>query len=672
MSRLRLLASLGFASCAVLGTSTIARADDLTGFAVNRFEPSEAGSRFFTTDTVDQSGKVRPAVRLTGDFGWHQLKLHDLKGDESYVIGSQLAMHIAAGVTMANRYRLSLDAPIYLFQAGNDVARYDGRYIGATGGGMGDLRIGLDARLLGDPKGPFRLGLGFRIWAPTGDPAKYTGDGAIRLAPRLDASGDIGMVVYGASLGFMYRSLHENFGSWAVGNELPFSAALGFKLLDDKLLVGPELQGSVSVTDNGQLYSKQSASLYGLLGAHYGIGDFRIGGAVGPGLSHATGIANKALLTLEWMPAEKAAEPKPVQPSDRDKDGVVDTEDACPDIPGTKTADPKTNGCPPPDRDKDGIIDAEDACPDTYGARTADPKTNGCPPDRDRDGVVDPDDACPDLPGVKSDDPRISGCPSDRDKDGIVDGEDACPDVAGARSDDPKTSGCPDTDKDGIVDPVDACPNDAGAKNPDPKKNGCPAVLIAGGQLKILERVEFKTGSEEILKESDAILDEVASTLKAHPEIKKIRVEGHTDNKGKAVENKNLSIRRANAVVNALAKRGIERKRLESKGFGQERPIDTNDTDAGRQENRRVEFHIVGETAGDAVKTQDAPKAAPKGDAKPAPAKAAPKGDAKPAPAKPAPKGDAKPAPKPAPKGDAKPAPKPAPKGDAKPAPKKK
>jgi outer membrane protein OmpA-like peptidoglycan-associated protein len=680
MSRLRLLASLGLASCAALGLSRTARAEDLTGFAVNRFEPSEAGSRFFTTDTVDQSGKVRPAVRLTGDFGWHQLSLHDVKGDQAYVIGSQLAMHVAAGVTMANRYRLSLNAPIYLYQAGNDVERYDGRYVGASGGGLGDMRIGLDARVLGDPKGPFRLGLGFRIWAPTGDPAKYTGDGGVRLAPRLDASGDIGMFVYGASFGFMYRALHENFGTWAVGNELPFSAALAVKLLNDKLLVGPELQGSFAVTDNGTLYSKQSASLYGLLGAHYAVSDFRVGAAVGPGLSHATGVSNKALLTLEYMPAEKPAEPAKAAPKDRDKDGVLDQDDACPAVPGPRTADPKTNGCPPADRDKDGVVDAEDACPDVYGARTSDPKTNGCPPDRDHDGVLDPDDACPDLAGVKSDDPRTNGCPSDRDKDGIVDGEDACPDVPGPRADDPKTSGCPDTDKDGVVDPVDACPNDPGPKNDDPKKNGCPSVVVSGGQIKIFERVEFKTGSHEILAESDKILDEVAKTLKDHTEIKRVRVEGHTDNQGKAIENKNLSIRRANAVLNALAKRGIDRKRLESKGFGQEQPIDSNDTDVGRHNNRRVEFHIVGETAGDAAKPAaptDA-KPAPKADPKPAPkadAKPAPKGDAKPAPKadpKPAPKGDAKPAPKPAPKGDAKPAPKAAPKGDAKPAPKKK
>jgi OOP family OmpA-OmpF porin len=81
-------------------------------------------------------------------------------------------------------------------------------------------------------------------------------------------------------------------------------------------------------------------------------------------------------------------------------------------VAGVRTDDPKTNGCPS-DRDKDGIIDAEDACPDVAGVRTDDPKTNGCPPDpdRDKDGILNDVDACPDVPGPKSDDPKTTGCP---------------------------------------------------------------------------------------------------------------------------------------------------------------------------------------------------------------------------------------------------------------------
>jgi OmpA-OmpF porin, OOP family len=272
------------------------------------------------------------------------------------------------------------------------------------------------------------------------------------------------------------------------------------------------------------------------------------------------------MAVLEWAPALK----KPL--SDRDGDGVPDVEDACPDTPGEHTTDPQTNGCPPPpppppDRDGDGVPDADDACPDTPGEHTTDPKTNGCPPP-----------------------------PPDRDKDGIVDSADACPDVAGVATSDPKTNGCPpdlDRDKDGIPNDTDACPDEPGPSNPDPKKNGCPQAVVKNNQIVILDQVKFATGSARILPASTPILDAVLKVLNDHPEIKEVSIEGHTDNRGKPAMNKKLSAGRAASVVSWLVTKGIDKARLSSVGYGQERPIDSNETDEGRQNNRRVEFHIV-------------------------------------------------------------------------------
>ncbi len=229
----------------------------------------------------------------------------------------------------------------------------------------------------------------------------------------------------------------------------------------------------------------------------------------------------------------------------------------------------------------------------------------------------EPDDACPDTPGVKTDDPKTNGCPPplpDRDKDGIIDNDDACPDTPGVRTEDPKTNGCPppppDRDKDGIPDPEDACPDTPGPKNEDPKKNGCPEARIEAGEIKILQQVKFKTGSAEILPVSDVTLNAVLSILNEHPEIKKVRVEGHTDNRGGADMNMGLSSRRAASVVKWLVAHGVDKGRLVSKGFGLTKPIDSNDTDEGRQNNRRVEFHIEGgsDTKGAAPSTDDKKK----------------------------------------------------------------
>jgi outer membrane protein OmpA-like peptidoglycan-associated protein len=241
---------------------------------------------------------------------------------------------------------------------------------------------------------------------------------------------------------------------------------------------------------------------------------------------------------------------------------VLDREDACPDEPGVRSDDPAKNGCPAPkDRDGDGVIDREDACADVPGVRSDDPKKNGCPPDRDGDGIADAEDACPDKPGVHSDDPSKNGCPGDRDGDGVVDDEDACPDAPGER-------------------------------NSDPAKNGCPAARVEQGQIKILERIEFKHDSAELQPDSERILNAVQKVLSEHPEITRLSVEGHTDNVGKAKYNERLSQRRSESVMKWLVKHDIAKSRLEAHGFGMSKPIDSNDTDSGRERNRRVEFHI--------------------------------------------------------------------------------
>ena len=312
---------------------------------------------------------------------------------------------------------------------------------------------------------------------------------------------------------------------------------------------------------------------------------------MGTGLTRGWGTpVLRTVLSAEWAPDVD---------KDSDGDHIMDREDACPTVPGVRSTDPRTNGCPlppppaPKDRDSDGIIDEQDACPDVPGVASTDPSKNGCPPDRDDDGIYDSVDACPDVAGVRSDDPAKNGCPPDRDGDGIYDTEDACPDVAGVKDADPKKNGCPpDRDGDGVLDPVDACPDAPGPEDPDPKKNGCPLARIEGGEVKITEQVKFITGSADILHDSDPLLTAVATILKEHPELTKVRVEGHTDNRGSAAMNKKLSERRAAAVVKWLTTFGIEKKRLSAKGFGMERPIDTNETDQGRTNNRRVEFHI--------------------------------------------------------------------------------
>lgn len=302
---------------------------------------------------------------------------------------------------------------------------------------------------------------------------------------------------------------------------------------------------------------------------------------------------------------------------DRDKDGVPDDEDKCPDIPGTK----ENEGCPENDRDKDGIPDNEDKCPDIPGKKEfqgcPDDKydsdgdgvpdlvdmcpnvagvkeNNGCPyGDRDNDGIRDDIDKCPDIPGTLEN----MGCPlGDRDQDGILDSVDPCPDEAGPIS----NMGCPpgkgpnaninDRDGDGIVDAMDKCPNTAG-----PLENqGCPIVSKRAQSILDLaiKNVYFDFDRAEIRSESFPYLDDLANLLLENPEYH-IYMEGHTDSRGSDQYNMQLSKNRVYAVFYYLLKRGISPERLSVTYFGESRPIATNLNEAGRQQNRRVEMKFV-------------------------------------------------------------------------------
>ncbi|WP_394843445.1 OmpA family protein [Pendulispora brunnea] len=580
------------------------------GFALDRFDPSERGSEWFVLDTLDMRGKVRPAFGVVGDWGYKPLAVYDKANDDKEIgsiVENQFFVHVGGSLALAERIRLGVNLPIAAYQNGDRITS-NGRTFTPPESALGDLRLSADLRLFGRYGGPITAALGASVYLPTGDQENYTSDGKIRVQPHVNVAGDIGLFAYAVKAGFNYRPLDDEFVQGKrLGSELFGAVSAGLRLANKKLLIGPELYGSTVVTDEKSFFKKRTTPAEVMLGLHYTAGDFRFGAGVGTGVfagSRGWGSPQvRGLLNIEWMPAYT---------EDSDGDGVPDSEDACPTQPGVKTNDPKTNGCPPvvapADRDGDGIVDSEDACPDVPGVKTNDPKTNGCPADKDGDGVYDRDDACIDVPGVKTNDPKTNGCPPDKDGDGVYDKDDACVDVPGVKTSDPKTNGCPpDRDKDGIVDNLDACPDQPGPSDPDPKKNGCPAARIEAGQIKIIQQVKFKTNSATIV-ESDAILNAVLAILKEHAEIKKIRVEGHSDNTGKAAYNKTLSQKRAASVAKWLTDHGIDKKRVIAKGWGQEKPIDTNNTEEGRANNRRVEFHIE-ETPEAPAKAEKAPKA---------------------------------------------------------------
>ena len=242
------------------------------------------------------------------------------------------------------------------------------------------------------------------------------------------------------------------------------------------------------------------------------------------------------------------------------------------------------------DRDKDGIPDKEDACPDTPGL----PEFQGCP-DTDGDGVPDKDDQCPDVAGPVEN----NGCPwPDTDGDGVLDKDDACPDVAGPV----ENNGCPwpDTDGDGILDKDDACPDVPGVA----EYNGCPEPTEVT-VTKTLKDILFDFGKATINSASNDKLDQAADIIKNAPAANFVVV-GMTDKKGSDTYNLKLSRQRAASVVKALEARGVNPSTLKSIGIGeQEATVPETASDAERQADRKVVVRAVSGSEWETYKKSD-------------------------------------------------------------------
>ncbi len=276
--------------------------------------------------------------------------------------------------------------------------------------------------------------------------------------------------------------------------------------------------------------------------------------------------------------------------NDRDRDGIVDYRDGCPDVFGTV----ELCGCP--DTDGDGVTDTRDQCPLVPG----DVNLWGCP-DSDGDGIADKNDACPSVPVLK----MFDGCP-DTDGDGVADKDDKCPKVKG----DTKYMGCPppDSDGDGVLDEYDACPKVKGSINGCPDTDGdgiadkddkCPKVKGAftdgGCPVKIpfkfwAKDLYFDTSSSGLDKQAKIDVDEIIRVSREYPNCEFI-IGGYTDNRGAEKMNQKLSERRAKTVYDILVSNGISPSRLSYAGYGELNPKYPNGP-RGNRLNRRVEVRF--------------------------------------------------------------------------------
>jgi OOP family OmpA-OmpF porin len=133
---------------------------------------------------------------------------------------------------------------------------------------------------------------------------------------------------------------------------------------------------------------------------------------------------------------------------------------------------------------------------------------------------------------------------------------------------------------------------------PAPVATAAPApakkrVTVTGKKIEISEKIQFGDNSANILEASYPLMNEIADIIKENPKITKIMIEGHASSEGNAAHNTKLSDERAHSVMEYLVKKGIDKGRLDAKGFGSSQPIADNKTEEGREKNRRVDFTIV-------------------------------------------------------------------------------
>jgi outer membrane protein OmpA-like peptidoglycan-associated protein len=438
----------------------------------------------------------------------------------------------------------------------------------ADGPGLGDARFGARYRLLGGrQRDSFGLGLQAAVVAPLAELAdksqNFRGESSVAGDFAVLGSFDFKVLRLGASVGTRLRKQVEFLGA-RLGNELTFGLGAAVPLMGDRIALLAEAQVNTELNNAFKRSGTPAELLFGVRANAWQTWRLNVG--AGPGVSRGVGTPDFRMIAgVTYVAPVKEAvtiETEPETDMDPDNDDVLGVADRCPTQAEDKDNYEDQDGCPDLDNDGDGVADGTDRCATEAEDKDGFEDTDGCPDlDDDHDGIEDRQDACP----------RQA-----EDKDGFKD-EDGCPD--------------PDNDEDGIADAEDKCPTVKG----DAAHQGCSSqVSITQNQIVISQRVEFALGSAELLSASDSILSAVKGALDTNPDLK-IMVQGHTDNRGPEDNNLQLSKRRAVSVRTWLANHGVAAGRLSAAGCGESKPITSDNTPQGQQQNRRVEFHVVDE-----------------------------------------------------------------------------
>jgi outer membrane protein OmpA-like peptidoglycan-associated protein len=508
-----------------------------------------------------------------------------IRASSRAVVRDQLTQYTTVGFEFLDRFVVSASLPVTWVQDGQ-VPNYSAGIFGGSststtfdtsGVAVGDTRLDVRGVIARSWDRKAILGAQLSVYAPSGTNGNFGGDGSTSAMLMVTGEYTYKVITIVANTGLAFRPVNSindpaSGNGLAIGNEWRWALGALIPLRDGKYRVGASIFGQTGISSakGNTFFRAEDTPLEWNVEGRMKLGPrdhYWIGAGAGTRLTDGYGAPDLRVVALvgAFFPIGDVEAPSPTQSReqrrakiqkeaelhDADHDGIPDDIDACPTEPEDHKGSDPNDGCPePPDRDGDGIPDMSDKCPD-------DPE--------DKDGIQDAD-----------------GCPED------------------------------DADHDGVPDTKDACPREPGQPSPDPKKNGCPQFIkLEGSTVRILQQVHFAYNSATILPDSFPMLQEIANLLKANPQIARMAIEGHTDDRGPDDYNLHLSQARATSVMVWLTQHGVEAGRLEAHGYGEARPIADNKTEEGRTANRRVEFKIL--------KEDDPGKAPPKAPQAPAP-----------------------------------------------------
>ncbi len=514
------------------------------GVALDQYRAAETPLDGFAVVRPRSMGHLRGSASLHVDYGLAPLR-GPSSGTGADLVDHELAAQVGGAIGLFDRVIVAARLPVVLYMGGPPSAGGIpfGRDPAASGPGLGDLALSFRYRLVGEESDTFALAIQTVATIPLAEAISsnqdLAGEAGVTFTPELAGELRFAPVRITGNLGARFRQAAV-YRSLRVEHELTWALSVGVDAIPNVLEIMLEGYGATPFARFGNAVVSPVELLLGVRVRP--IAPLFVGLAGGAGIGDAYGNPEfRGVLTVGWadvdgIAADRAAAPEVVEETPHDADMIADAPEE-----ETSTDTVAREHVVPPGRAAYGQLD------------------------RDGDRIVDADDQC---------------VLDAEDYDEIED-HDGCPEE--------------DADDDHVPDVDDACATTPGVHTEDPQTNGCPARAYVSdrGTIVITSRIEFATGSDRILRPSEAVLGDVLAILSSAEDVTRVRVEGHTDDRGRDDANLRLSTARAASVRRWLVEHGVAAERLEAWGCGELHPLETGTSTRARQANRRVEFFIV-------------------------------------------------------------------------------